>query len=140
MPVYTIYDYVSSVTADYTTTTFAVDPQNVMQINTAKDVVINQGYGTSEERIILSTASKFRIKLTWNCISEADHSTIFDFYNDPAKGCGKGRTFYWTPPAQYLATSHDLTVRFDCDLESALQNYKNYGVLNLMLAVIGKKP
>lgn len=140
MPIYTVYNYLSAATADYTTTTLTVDPQSVMTINSAKDVVVNQGYGVAEERIVLSSTSRFRVKLMWNVLSEADHSIIFDFYNDSAKGCGKGRTFYWTPPAQYLAASHDLTVRFDCDLDSSLQNYKNYGIMNVLLAVIGKKP
>lgn len=135
-----MYDFISSLTADYTTTTLSVDPQVVMQIGGEKDIIINKGYGVSEERIILSTQSRFQVKLQWNVLSEADHSTLFDFYHDSAKACGTAKSFYWTPPAQYLASSHDLTVRFDCRWESFLQNYKNYGISSLLLAVLGKKP
>lgn len=140
MSIYTIYDYLSALTADYTATTLSVDPQQVMQIGGEKDIIINRGYGVTEERIQLSTQSRFSVKLQWNYLSEADHSTLFDFYHDSAKGCGIARTFYWTPPTQYLAASHDLTVRFDCIWDSFLQNYKNYGLASLILAILGKKP
>lgn len=140
MSIVTIYNYLPALTADYVTTTLSVNPQNVMQIGGEKDIVINKGYGVAEERIILSTQSLFQIKLQWQVLSDADHSTLFEFYHDPVKACGIAKTFYWTPPLQYLAANHDLTVRFNCRWESFLQNYKIYGIASLIFAVLGKKP
>ncbi|MEW5803721.1 MAG: hypothetical protein AB1847_16630 [bacterium] len=138
MPIMTMYDFLTDVTADYSAT-LSVDPQDVITISGEKEVEIHRGRGRSEERIILSDQSRFWVKLQWRVLSEADHSTLFDFYHDPAKGCGTGRTFWWQPPAQY-ETSHVYVVRFDCRWESFMQNYKNYGIANLLLYVAGRKP
>jgi hypothetical protein len=139
MAIMTMYDYLPSLTADYVTTTFSVDPQQVMTVGGEKDIIVNKGYGVTEERVILSTQSRFQVKLQWQVLGDVDHSTLFEFYHDPAKGCAIARSFYWTPPTQYLAANHDLTVRFDCRWESFLQNYKNYGIASLLLAVLGRK-
>lgn len=136
MPTYTLYDYLTDVTPDYDTTTLSVDPQEVMVISGEKEVEIHAGRGRSEERIILSDQSKFWVKLQWRVLSEADHSTIFDFYHDPAKGCSMGQSFKWDPPAQY--DSHIYVVRFDSRWESFLQNYKNYGIASLIFYVLGR--
>lgn len=136
MSIYTMYDFLTDQVADYTSTVLSVDPQNVLTISGEKEVEVHKGRGRSEERIILSDASKFWVKLQWRYLSEADHSTLFDFYHDPNKGCGTGRTFVWTPPSQYDA--HQYVVRFDCRLESFLQNYQNYGIANLLLYVVGR--
>jgi len=137
MPTYSMYDFLTSISPDVEST-LSVDPQQVMMVSGQKEVEIHQGRGRSEERIILSDASKFWVKLQWNYLSEADHSTLFDFYHDSAKGCGTARTFWWSPPVQY--DSHTYVVRFDCRWESFLKNYKNYGVGNLLLAILGRKP
>ena len=137
MAVVTLYDFLSDQIADYTATELSVDPQQAMVISGEKEVEIHRGRGRSEERIILSDESKFWVKLQWNALSEADHSTLFDFYNDPDKGCGQGQTFYWNPPDQYDA--HAYTVRFDSRWESFLQNFQNYGIASLVLAVVGRK-
>lgn len=132
----TMFDYLVNVTPDYATTTLSINPQVIMPISGMKDVEIHQGRGLSEERIILSNQSKFWIKLQWNALSEDDHSTLFDFYHDVDKGCGIARSFKWTPPTQY--DSHVYVVRFDSNLDSFLNNYKNYGIGSLMLYVLGR--
>lgn len=137
MPVYTMYDYLTDKLADYTTTTMSIDPQVVMAISGEKEVQINKGRGLSEERVILSDQSKFWVKLQWQALSEADHSTLFDFYHDSDKGCGTGRTFYWQPTAQY--DSHVYVVRFDSRWESFLRNYQTYGIGSIVLYVLGRK-
>ena len=136
MPV-SLYDYLTSVTPDYEAT-LSVDPQDVMVISGEKEVEIHRGRGRSEERIILSDQSKFWVKLQWRYLSETDHSTLFGWYHDPTKGCGTARTFWWSSPAQY--DSHVYVVRFDCRWESFMQNYKNYGLANLLLFIVGRKP
>ncbi len=137
MSIVTIWDFVGDLAADYSATEFTVDPQDVIPISGEKDIEIHKFPGRSEERIIMSEDSRFWVKLQWRYLSEADHSTIFDFYHDSAKGCATAKSFYWVPPTQY--SSHIFTVRFDCKWESFLQNYKNYGIANLLLAVLGRK-
>jgi hypothetical protein len=131
-----MYNYLANLVADYTATTLSVDPQDVMVISGEKDIEIHQGRGRAEERIALSDQSKFWAKLQWRYLSETDHSTLFDFYHDPAKGCGLARTFKWDPPGQYDA--HVYVVRFDMRWESFIQNYQNYGIASLMLYVLGR--
>lgn len=131
-----MYNFLTDVNPDYEAT-LTVDPQNVITISGQKEVSIHQGRGLSEERVILSDQSQFRIKLQWRYLSEADHSTLFDFYHDPDKGCGRASSFWWEPPAQY--DSHTYVVRFDSLWESFLQNYKNYGLASLLLYVLGRK-
>lgn len=137
MSIYTLYDYLTNVTPDVLGE-LIVDPQDIMYISGEKDVEIHRGRGRSEERIILSNQSRFWAKLQWRFLSEADHSTLFRFYHDSTIGCGMAQTFWWDPPAQY--DSHIYVVRFDCRWESFLQNYKNYGIANLLLAIVGRKP
>ncbi|MEW6380125.1 MAG: hypothetical protein AB1611_11040 [bacterium] len=132
-----MYDFLTDVNPDFEST-LSVDPQEVLVISGEKDIEIHQGLGRYEERIILSDQSRFWVKLQWRYLSEPDHSTLFDFYHDPAKGCGTARTFWWAPPVQY--DSHVYVVRFDCRWESFLQNYKNYGLANLLLSIAGRKP
>jgi len=139
MPIYNMYDFLTDVTPPDYSGTLAVNPRDVMVISGEKEVEIHRGRGRSEERIILSDQSRFWVKLQWRYLSEADHSTLFDFYHDPAKGCGLARTFWWDPPEQY-DSSHIYVVRFDCTWESFLQNRKNYGLANLLLYIAGRKP
>ncbi len=136
MSIYTMYDFLIDTNPDYSGT-LSVDPQETMSISGEKEVEIHRGRGRSEERIILSDESKFWVKLQWRVLSEADHETLFSFYNDPTKGCGTARTFWWSPPAQY--DSHVYVARFDCRWESFLQNYKNYSIASLLLYVAGRK-
>ena len=137
MSIYTMYDYLEDAVPDYNTTTLSVNPQQVMAITGEKEIQINAGRGLSEERVILSDASKFLVKLQWTAINESDHSTIFDFYHDPNKGCGTARTFYWQPPTQY--DSHIYVVRFNSRWESFLKNYQVYGIASIVLYVLGRK-
>ena len=132
---FTMYDYLTDTTPDYDAT-LSVDPQEVMVISGEKDIEIHKGRGWDEERIILSSDSRFWVKLQWRHLSETDHSTLFDFYHDSAKGCGQARSFKWDPPGQYDA--HIYVVRFDSRWESFLQNYQNYGIANLLLYVLGR--
>lgn len=133
---FTMYDYLTDVTPDYNGT-LSVYPQDVMYIRGGKEVEIHRGRGRSEERIILSDLSKFWIRMQWRGMTEADHSTIFDFFHDPDKGCDKGFSFYWTPPSQY--DSHTYVVRFDSSWESFLHSYQIYGIGAITFYVLGRK-
>lgn len=131
----TMYTYLSSATPDYAET-LSLDPQDVIGLTGEKGIIINSGYGVNEERLILSDQSLFMVTLQWKVMSEADHSTLFDWYHDENKADGIEHSFLWSPPSQY--DSHVYVVRFNFNWESFLQNYKNYGVARCSLAVVGR--
>lgn len=132
-----IVSFLSNVTADYAAT-LPIDPQEVFGLSGEKYIQINPGYGTSEERIILSSASRFVVKLKWTLLTDADHNSLFDWYHDPVKACGTARSFWWQPPAQY--DSNYYVVRFGSRLESFLETYQIYKIASLLLVVLGNKP
>lgn len=138
MSTQTMYNFLSNVIANCTTPILIIHPQSI-QIGGDIDVIINKGYGLTEERIILSTTPKYSIILQWNKggLSEEDHSILFQQYFNSSYGCGMGRTFYWQAPSQY--DNHIYTVRFNTLWQSFLQNYKNFGIGNLGLVVLGRK-
>jgi hypothetical protein len=127
-----IYDYVSEVAADVDVT-LNVSPQSIIWEGGAKAIEIHEGLDGSEERIILSDQSVFRVRLQWRALTEADAGTIFDIYHDTAKACGMATSFKWDHPAD----GHTYVVRFDSDLSRFRQNAIIYGFATLRLKVLG---
>lgn len=132
---FTMYDYLDDVTPDYNAT-LVVNPQGVIYIKGGKEVEVHKTRGRTEERVILSDESMFQIKLQWSALEESEMSTIFDFYNDSSKACGKAYSFIFDMPTQY--DSHSYVVRFDSSLDNFLYNYQTYGITNLLLYVLGR--
>lgn len=134
-PILGMYDFLPLAEADYDYT-LSLDSEEMIISGGKSGVEIHRGRVT-EERVILSEQSEFGVKLRWRNLEDSDHSLLFTLFNDTDQGMGAARTFYWQPPAQY--DSHVYVVRFDCDWESFLQNYKNYGLASILLAVVGRK-
>ena len=103
-----MYDYLQAATADYTTTTLTIKPSAIRETG-QKNIEINTGDDESEERVAVSLQTIFYVTLSWRHKSESDAGTIFDFYNDQAKGAGEGRSFKWEHPTD----GHTYVVRFD---------------------------
>ena len=129
-----MYDYISTVTPDYSTTTLSLTPQGVIVEDGSKNVNINEGYGGAEEAVILSSQSVFYVSLQWNAISQSDSGTIFDFYHDIAKACGTARSFKWLHPTD----GHTYVVKFRESLKRFKQNAAIYGFSTLQFKVIGR--
>jgi len=136
----TLYDYLPVVSPDYVAY-FPIDSyDNAFVVGGEKNVEIHSGYSISEERILFSPQTKFYINLQWSLMSEVDAELLLDFYHNPLKACGTYRSFYFTPVSQYSSVQHTYVVRFNSPLEETFSNVKRYGVGNLQLIVLGRKP
>lgn len=130
-----MYDYLSDVTADYTSTTLSINPQKVFTEIGEKRTAINIGDDGSEERIALSNTSEFYITLGWdNYASESDSGTIFDFYNDSSKANGNARSI------QLDLTNvdgHTYVVRFDGPIKRERAPGGVYRIKEVRMKVLG---
>jgi len=131
-----LYDYLSTVTPDYSTTTLSVSPSDVIVEEGEKSAVILTGDDGSEERIALSNTSIFFITLRWNNKDSSDAGTIIDFYHDPTKGNGISRTFKWTAPAD--AGGHTYVVRFAGKLNRSISVPGLHTIPDVRLKVVGR--
>jgi hypothetical protein len=92
-----IYDYLSAVTPDYSTTVLEVSPQRILVEEASWKQNIFETDDRSEQVITLG-GPFFDVTLEWPAISESDAGTIFDFFNDTNKGRGFARSFQWSHP------------------------------------------
>ena len=129
-----MFDYLDAQTADYTTTTLSITPQNVMVEAGTKNQVVHTADDNSEEYISFSNDSIFYVTLQWEILDEADAGTIFDFFHDSTKGNGITRTFYWEHPTD----GHKYVVRFAEALPRSISHPEIYGIQQIKLRVTGK--
>jgi hypothetical protein len=134
-----MYDYLSSVTADYTSTELSVSPQAVMTERGKKGhQIVHEADDASEQVVSLATDSVFYVTLQWTAISESDAGTIIDFFHDNTKAKGLARSFYWQHPKD----GHTYTVKFRSQLERRyrvrLGSYQE--VAEVRIKVLGNKP
>lgn len=134
-----IYDYVSTVVPDYSTTALSVNPQKVLVEDVEKNQEVH-GFDDGSERVInYDDDFVFHVSLQWGTgISEADAGTILDFFADTSKGNGFARSFKWDHPED----GHTYVVKFRSKLRrrykagAATAGYR--GVDELKLKVIGR--
>ena len=131
-----LYDYLSTVTPDYTSTTLTVSPSEVIIEEGEKSCVILTGDDGSEERIALSNSSIFYVTLRWNNKNSSDAGTIVDFYHDATKGNGMARTFKWTCPVD--AGGHTYVVRFAGKLNRNISVPGYHTIPDIRLKVVGR--
>ena len=131
-----LYDYLSTVTPDYSTTTLTVSPSDVIVEEGEKSGIILTGDDGSEERIALSNSSIFYVTLRWENRDAADAGTIIDFYHDAAKGNGITRTFKWTAPTN--AGGHTYVVRFTGKLNRNISIPGYHTIPDVRLKVVGR--
>lgn len=131
-------DYLSTLTADYTTTELTVTPQRTMVETPSRNQIVHEADGGNISVVSLSDTVYFNVSLQWPVISDADSNTIIDFWSDTTKADGRARTFYWPHPKD----GNTYTVRF---LDPPKQNTKA-GMINhkeisqVTLRVEGVKP
>lgn len=130
-----IYDYVSTVTADYSATTMTLEARGQIREKAKMSQVIHEGEDTSEERITLSSTPVYFITIPYNALTESDAGIVFDFWSASAKGMGRGQSFQYTH--KYGSTTHTYVVRFDCDLDRAIA-LGNIHSMTIILKVLGR--
>jgi hypothetical protein len=107
-----MYDYLSTVTPDYSATTLSVSPQNVLTETVSwKQNVQEADDGT--EQVLSLGGPFFNVQLQWDVISDSDAGTVFDFFSDSAKGKGFAQSFKWTHPTD----GHTYVVKFRSNLK-----------------------
>ncbi|HAR98399.1 MAG TPA: hypothetical protein DCS11_05830 [Syntrophus sp. (in: bacteria)] len=133
-----MYDYLPTVSpdADYTLglTPYAIHPQGVVVEEGRKNQVIHVADDNSEERISFSDDAILRVRFTWETLTAAESGTIVDFYYNPLIGNALQRSFKWKHPDD----GHTYVVRWDCDLARARKAYDVYGILEVVLRVLGR--
>lgn len=102
-----IYDYVSSLAADYTTVELSVTPQKILTEIADKKQSIHEYDDGSIDVVSFSDTSYFTITLLWTAITAVDAGTIFALYNNSSQANGRENTFYFHHP-----DGHIYTVRF----------------------------
>lgn len=129
-----MFDYLDAQTADYTTATFSVTPQQVLTEAGIKNQLVHIADDNSEEYISFSNDSLFHVSLQWEILTESDAGTIFDFFHDSSKGNGITRTFYWEHPTD----GHTYIVRFADGLSKTITHPEIYGIQQIKFRVLGK--
>jgi len=127
------YDFLSTITADYSTAALTITPQGEVTEESQKNHVIHYGVDGSEERISLHSASIFYVTVDWNILTESDSGTIFDFYNDTAKANGCQRSFKLT-----YGDGHTYVARFDSALPRRGQHKSRYGLRGVKFKILGR--
>jgi len=128
------YDYLTTISPDYSATTLSVTPQGIMYEDGSKNVIVHRGDDRSRQSIIFSSDSIIYARLTWTALSRSDSGTIFDFYHDPNKACAQARSFKWAHPTD----SHTYVVYFASTLSRFKQNASIYGFNGIILELSGR--
>jgi len=130
-----MYDYLSAESPDYSTTTLTVNPQRVLVEESSWAQTVQEADDRTEQVLSLG-GPFFDVTLEWAVITEADAGTIFDFFNDTAKGKGFARSFKWAHPVD----GHTYVVRFRSPLRRAysadMPSYREVDAVDLR--VIGR--
>ena len=128
-----LYDFLSTITPDYSTTTLTISAQGEVTEESDKSQAIHIGVDGSEERISFNTSPIFYISWSYNILTESDAGTLFDLYNDSAKANGRQRSFKYQH-----GDGHTYVVRFDCTLIRKGRSVRTYGLPGIRLKVLGR--
>lgn len=134
---YEIYDYLTTLTPDYSTTIFCNGirkPHGIVIETGQKNVIIHRADDDSEERIGISTDTVFYVVLSWNAMSESDAGEIFDYYHSTSKASGNLNSFKWTHPTD----GHTYVCRFDGPLQRQKKPGDIWGYAQVRLRILGK--
>ena len=141
-----IFDYLTAVTADYTTAEFAYDgatqivPQGVIFEEGAKNTIVHMADDDSEQRIQISSDTRFYVRMGWQGLNEAQAGALFDFYHSTTKASGALNSFYWTFSAWGGTEAHTYTCRFTGPLTRAKSMKAVWRIPTIRLRILGKKP
>lgn len=133
------YDYLTTMTPDYTAVTLNighdVDPQQTMMEEGRKNIIIHLADDGSEERIAISKNSTWYFRINYNALTESAAGIILDYYHDTAKACGELYSFYFLHPKD----THTYVVRFAGPSQRLNKLGNIYGYAPSRLKILGKK-
>ena len=112
-----MYDYLSPITVNFTSSALNVKPQDVIEETGVKNQLIRFGDDGSEERISFSNTPVFYVTMRWNNERSSDIGTVMDYFYSTARGNGVSRSFKWDHPID----GHRYVVRFDGDITRTIR-------------------
>lgn len=132
-----MYDYLPTVTPDYTVAILQVSPTDVLVEAGEYRQIVYETDSASTIVTTLSTYPVFTVTLQWSYASLDDTGTILDFYLDSAKAQGQARSFYWEHPTD----GHTYVVKFSGPIQREYQaGYTTMATVSrVTLRVIGRK-
>ena len=130
-----MYRYLNNKVADYSTTIFSVTPTKVLPQTGDKSQIAREFSDGKISVTGVSANNFFEVQLQWDYITDADHTTLFDFWHDSVKGDGRRRTFYWLHPID----NRVYTVRFITPLTSSYNTVGHLSVSQVTLRVEGRR-
>lgn len=131
-----MYDYLSSLVADYTAEELDISAQHKMRESGDKNQEVHVGDDGSEERVSHSDETEFFVDYAYAGLSEIDAGTIFDLYHSSSKANGIENTFYWHHPTD----SHIYTVRFAKAIPREIGPSWVHKYGGVSLKILGYKP
>lgn len=134
---YEMYDYVSTIAADYDYTLSIAPHRQLIELG-EKNIKIKEYDDDSETRIIRSSTTVFFVTLEWTYLSESNAGLIFSLYHDSAKACGTAKSFKWTNYSEPSARRHTYVVRFAVPLPRSIIPAQLYGYNSIQLKVLGR--
>ena len=141
-----IYDYLTTITPDYSTTEFGYDgtteiqPQNIIYEEGGKNIIIHMADDDSEQRIGISTDTVFYVRMQWDNLNQTQVGALLDYYHNTTKASGSLNSFYWSHPTD----GHTYVCRFTGPLvmfkhPGSLTGNARWGIQPIRLRVLGRK-
>lgn len=136
MAAFEIYDYLSSVTADYVASDLTTQSHGEIIETGGVNGEIIEYDDNSETRIVWDDDSVFYVNFQLNALVPSDAGTIFDWYNDKNKANGIYKSFYWVHPTD----GHTYTVRFNTELSRGIRPPEIHAFRSIQMKILGNKP
>jgi len=133
-----MYDYLSTITADYTSTSLnmtSIRPQDVVTEESQWNQEIRMGSDGSVEVVDLTSGPIcFYCNVKFNHKSSSDIGTVYDFYHDTAKANARANTFQWIHPTD----GHTYVARFWSKIPRTLGRPSYQALPSITLRVEGR--
>ena len=124
-------DYISYATPDKAVT-LNINPSRVIERIGLKQEKFSAD-DTDSTVINRRTAYDVYVELLWSVKNESDAGTIFDFWNDTAKGNGTAYSFIWTHPTD----GHQYVVKFASSMRRTIFNNFFFTFPSCTLKILG---
>lgn len=132
-----MYDYLSTVTPTYTTTTLSITPHGELKYIGKKSQVVHNFHGGGIGVISFNDSPYYDVFIEWQILTSSDHGTIMDFYMDANKANGMENSFYWAHPVD----GHTYVAQFMSDFTGVYVGGwgTQQNLPGMVLRIIGRK-
>ena len=131
-----MYNYLSTVTPDYTGITLSTKPHNTMEVVGNKSQVAYVFKDGSHKVQEISNQSYFNVSLQWEYLSQIEYDEVSDLWHNPSKANGMEKTFPWLNPSD----GERYTARFVSELSIDYNTVGEIQAYGVQLRIEGKYP